>query len=260
MRSSRPWAPLAPAPEEAVPLIRDSDLADERSRIRGDVDGVLLERNERNDLKRPFMGGRQHYVGGCAVLMRPQPVQRGHAPAVTGREPREVVLRHGCDQVVADMTLVLEEGGRDHRADRVASPILRTGTTAPVTVKAGEGVDATRLKLATEHVTFGHRPSIAWQMSRCRAPEALASRAIRERPVIACLPAVGSPDLPEAPRPSMSSSCLLDAGWRAPLGHCQDEKCGRSPCLAGRSRRLVVAVQGAGGQQGHGCASRSLRL
>jgi hypothetical protein len=37
-------------------LIRERDLAAERSRIRGDVDGVLLERGERNDLKRPLMG------------------------------------------------------------------------------------------------------------------------------------------------------------------------------------------------------------
>ena len=149
-------------------MIGDSDLAPERSRIRGDVDGVLLERSERNDLKRPFMGGRQHHVGGRAVLVRPQPVQRGHAPAVAGREPRELVLRHRGDQVIADTTLVLEERGRDHRADRVAPPVLRTGTTAPVTVKAGEGVDATRLKFATQHITVGHRTSIAWQA--CRMP------------------------------------------------------------------------------------------
>ena len=188
-------APLAPTPNDeeaaAAHLVRDSDLAPERSRIRGDVDGVLLERSERNDLKRPFMGGRQHYVGGRAVLVRPQPVHRGHAPAVAGREPREVVPRHRGDQVIADMTLVLEERGRDHRADRVAPPVLRTGTTAPVTVKAGERVDSTRLKLATEHITIAHRTSIAWQTSRRRAPEALPRPAIRERPAIGRLPSSG---------------------------------------------------------------------
>src|SRR5437763_1772330 len=120
--------------------------------------------------------------------MRPQPVQRSHAPAVPGLEPREVVLRRRGDQVIADTTLVLEECGRDHGADRVAPPALRTGTTARVTVKAGEGVDATRLKLATEHITIGHRTSIARRISRCRTPEALARRAIQARPVIACLP------------------------------------------------------------------------
>ena len=164
--------------EQAAPLIRDSYLAPERPRIRGDVDGVFLERGERHNFKRPFMGGRQHYVGGRAVLVRPQPVHRGHAPAVTGREPREVVLRHRGDEVVADTTLVLEERGRDHRADRVAPPVLRTGTTAPVAVKAGEGVDPTRLKLATEHITIGHCTSIAWQASPCRTPEALANQVV----------------------------------------------------------------------------------
>jgi len=190
---ARPVAPqtLELDDEQAAPLSRDSDLAPERSRIRRHVDGVLLERGERNDLKRPLMGGRQHYIGGCAVLVRPQPVQRGHAPAITGREPREVVLRHRGDQVVADTTLVLEERGRDHRADRMAPPVLRTGTTAPVTVKAGEGVDAARLKLATEHIAIGHYTSIAWQTSRCRTPAARARRAVRERPVITCLPALG---------------------------------------------------------------------
>jgi hypothetical protein len=172
-------------------VIRDSDLAPERSRIRGDVDGVLLERSERNDLKRPFMSGRQHYVGGRAVLVRPQPVQRGHAPAVAGREPREMVLRHRGDQVIADTSLVLEERGRDHRTDRVAPPVLGTGTTAPVTVKARERVDAARLKLTTERITIDHRTSIAWQTSRCRAPDALARGAIREHPAIACLSSLG---------------------------------------------------------------------
>ena len=181
----------APDDEQEVPFIRDSVLAPEGSGVRGDVNGVLLERGERNDLKRPFMGGRQHYVGGRAVLVRPQPVQRRHAPAVAGGEPREVVLRHRGDQVITDTTLVLEERGRHHRADRVAPQILRIGATAPVTVKAGEGVDATRLKLATEHVTIGHRSSIAWQASPCCTPEALARGAIRERPVIACIPSLG---------------------------------------------------------------------
>jgi len=169
--------------EQTAPLIRDSGCFSETvpvfarpsagekigtwrsvrksSGIRGDVDGVLLERGERNDLKRPFMGGRQHHVGGRAILVRPQPVHRGHAPAVTGREPGEVVPRHWSDQVVADTTLVLEERGRDHCANRVAPPVLRTGATAPVAVEAGEGVDATRLKLSTQHITIGHRTSIA---------------------------------------------------------------------------------------------------
>jgi hypothetical protein len=122
---------------------------------------VLLERRERDDLERPLIGGCQHYVGGRAVLVRAQPVHRGYAPAVAWDEPGEVVLRHRCDQVVADTTLVLEERGRDDRADRMAPAILWTAATAAVTIEAGERIDATRLELAAEHITFAHVRSIA---------------------------------------------------------------------------------------------------
>jgi hypothetical protein len=71
------------------------------------------------------------------------------------------VQRHRAHQVVADSTLVLQKGGRHHGADCVAPPILRTGTTAPVTEKAGDWVSATRLQLATKHITIGHSTSIA---------------------------------------------------------------------------------------------------
>ena len=56
---------------------------------------------------------------------------------------------------------MLEELGRDHRADRVAPLILGTGATAPVSVKAGEGVCSAGLELSTQHVAIGHRRSIA---------------------------------------------------------------------------------------------------
>ena len=100
-----PACPVAPQTlelddEQAAPLIRGSYLAPERSRIRGDVDGVL--------------------------------------------------------------------------------PVLRTGTTAPVTVKTGEGVDAARLKFATEHITIGHRTSMAWQTCRARSAR-MSSQAGRVR-------------------------------------------------------------------------------
>jgi hypothetical protein len=126
-------------------VIGDTDLLPKGCRIRRDIHGVLLQRGERNDLKRPLVGGRQHYEGGRAVFVRPQLVQRGHAPAVAGLEPREAVHRHRGHQVVADPTLVLQKSGRHHRADCVAPPILRTGMTAPVTEEAGDWVAATGL-------------------------------------------------------------------------------------------------------------------
>jgi hypothetical protein len=145
----------------AVAVIGDTDLTPRRCRIGRDIHGVLLERGERNDLKHPIMGGRQHDVGGRAVFVRPQPVRRGHAPAVAGLEPTEAVQRHRAHQVGADSTLVLQKSGRHHRADCVAPSVLRTGATAPVAEKASEWVDATRLQLAIEHITIGHCTSIA---------------------------------------------------------------------------------------------------
>jgi hypothetical protein len=131
---------------------------------------VLLKRSERNETKRPLMGRRQHHVGGRAILVCPSPVQRGHAPAVAGREARKLVLRPRGDQVVADTTLVLEERGRDNRTDRVAPPVLWTGSTTPIAVKAGERVAATRLKLAAENIAIAHYASVARSTRLSRAP------------------------------------------------------------------------------------------
>src|SRR5437764_1167630 len=81
-------------------------LAPERRRVWRDVYGVLLQRGERDDFKRPLMSRSQHHVGGRAVFMRPQPVQRRHTPAVAGLESREAVARRRGHQIVADRTLV----------------------------------------------------------------------------------------------------------------------------------------------------------
>ena len=58
------------------------------------------------------LGAQAVDPGGRAILVRSQPVHRGHAPAVTGREPGEVVLRHRRNQVVANTALVFEEKRR----------------------------------------------------------------------------------------------------------------------------------------------------
>ena len=61
---------------------------------------------------------------------------------------------------------MLEELGRDHRADRVAPPVLGTGATAPVAVKAGEGVSSAGLELSTQHIAICHLTSIARRLTR----------------------------------------------------------------------------------------------
>lgn len=122
---------------------------------------MLAKRGEGHEFECPFMGGRQNHVGCRAVRVCSQPVHCGHAPPVAGLEPGEAILRHGCDEVVADATLVFKERGRDHRADCVAPAVLGAGAAAPVPIETGEGVDATRLKLSSQHIAIGHRSSIA---------------------------------------------------------------------------------------------------
>ena len=70
-------------------------------------------------------------------------------------------MRHRRDQVVADLPLVLEKLGCDHRANRVATQILGTGVAAPITKEAGHRVGATGGKRFAQDVEFRHGPSIA---------------------------------------------------------------------------------------------------
>lgn len=128
---------------------------------------MLPQDIERDDLERSPMRGCEDDVGGCPVQMRPQPVGRGHTPPIAGHEPRKAVLRHRCDQVVADALLVLEELGGDNCADGMAAKILGTCVTAAVPEEAGEGVAAARrersaqdvemIGLVTHGTDLGHR-------------------------------------------------------------------------------------------------------
>jgi hypothetical protein len=118
----------------------------ERPRIQGDVDCVFLESVQRDDLKRSLMGGCEDDVGCGAILVRQEPVARGHTPPIAGHEPRESIVRHRGDQVVADPPLVLEKLGGDYRADRVATQILGTRVAAAITKETGYRVGATGCK------------------------------------------------------------------------------------------------------------------
>lgn len=102
-------------------------------------------------------------VGGCVVLVGPQPVGCGHAPTITGYQTREAVLRDRRAEVIADPLLMLEELLGHHRTDGVASSVLRTGAAAPVAIKAGDWVSAAALNPASKHVAVDHRPSIAYR-------------------------------------------------------------------------------------------------
>ena len=99
-------------------------------------------------------------MGGRAIVMSSQPVSCRHAPAVSRHQPRELELGNRRRQVVADAALVLEELSGHHGADRVATPVVRAGMTASITVEAGDRVGATWLQLTTDHIAITHVGSI----------------------------------------------------------------------------------------------------
>ena len=107
------------------------------------------------------MSRREHDVGGDAGLVGTEPIDRGHAPAVAGHQAGEAVLRGGCAEIVADFLLVFQKLSRDHRTDRVASAVVRTGPATPVAIEAGERVGAAALELLAEHIAVGHRTKYA---------------------------------------------------------------------------------------------------
>src|SRR4051794_6813461 len=130
----------------------------QRAGVVRNVDGKLSEHRQRHQLQDRFMGGRQDDRRRYGVVVGAGPVHCRDAPAVTGYQSREAVLRPWSGQVVADAALVVEELAGDHRADRVATWVLRAGTARAVAKEPGDRVDAARLQIATEHVALCHRP------------------------------------------------------------------------------------------------------
>ena len=124
------------------------------------VDGVLLERRERDDLQGQLVGGSEHDWGSCTVVVGAQPVRGGDTPAIPWRQTRKAKPRHRSREVVTDATLMVQELGGHHRADRVAAEVLGPARAASVSVEAGEGVGATRLQYLTQHIVIGHPRSI----------------------------------------------------------------------------------------------------
>jgi hypothetical protein len=128
--------------EGMMPVGRCPASGLESPRVGRDIDGMFLKRTERDDLERSLMRGCKDDVGGGTVQMRLKPVGCGHAPPIARYEPREAILRHWRDQVVADALLVFEKLGGDNSADRVTAKVLGTGVTAAITKEAGNRVGA----------------------------------------------------------------------------------------------------------------------
>src|SRR4051794_19957480 len=121
---------------------------------------MLRERGQRHDVERARARRREHDERRRAVLVGAQPVGDRHAPAVAGHEAGEAEPQHRRREVVADAVLVLEELGRDDRADEMRSDAAGVRTAAAVAEEARHRVAAARLERPAEDVAFGHGRSI----------------------------------------------------------------------------------------------------
>lgn len=157
-----------------APSRRTSGL--ERARVRRDVDRVLTQRLQRDDREDGLVRRLQHHRRSHPGVVGECPVRRGDAPAVTGHQAGEAVLRSWCRQVVADAALVLQELRGDYRADRVAAHVLRARSAAAVAVEPGQRVGSAPSQGPSEHVEFGHTAIIAHSAVHQRC-----GRAVRRR-------------------------------------------------------------------------------
>ena len=120
------------------------------------VEGVLDEFVKRHELERGLMCGGQADLGGYTGVERLFPTGGAKAPAIAGLEAGEVPLWTGGDEIVAAGEGEGEEVVAGFDADGVDARVLRTGVTAAVTVKPGEGGSATGLEDASEDVQRSH--------------------------------------------------------------------------------------------------------
>jgi hypothetical protein len=116
------------------------------------VEGVLLQRIERDDRERLFVRRCEHDGRRDTRLERLPPRRRADAPAIAGLEPREAEFGSRGDEVVALGAGELEKCPRDARADDVQSEVFRAGVAAAVAVEAGQWLRRAGLEAAPEDI------------------------------------------------------------------------------------------------------------
>ena len=109
-------------------------------------------------------------MGGSSVVVGAQPVPGSHTPAIPRHQTGKTEPGYGRREVVANAALMLEEFGGYHSTDRVATVVLGPAVAAPVSIKAGEGVCATRLQFPAKYVAVNHPSSIVHQRHGPRPP------------------------------------------------------------------------------------------
>jgi hypothetical protein len=88
---------------------------------------MLFEDIKGHDVEGSLMCRFQDDERSGPIHVSSQPVMCRDTPAITRHKAGEAVLGCWSGEVVSDLSLMLEELGCDHGADRVATDILRPG-------------------------------------------------------------------------------------------------------------------------------------
>ena len=91
----------------------------QRAQILRYVHRVRPQPSQVDHFQRPRVRGCQYYGWSDTSLVRLRPSLSHDAPAITGLQTGEAVLRHRSDQVISDAALMIKELRRHHCANQV---------------------------------------------------------------------------------------------------------------------------------------------
>ena len=133
----------------------------QRAEVFGNVDRVRLQLGQVDHLQRPGVGCGQHHRRSDSGVMGLSPTFGNDTPPIAGSETGKAVLRHRCDQVVADVALMIKKFSCQHSAHQMES-VRWTRGAAAVAIEARKRICTARLQLGTEDICFTvHSPSVS---------------------------------------------------------------------------------------------------
>src|SRR5947207_12726529 len=95
-----------------------------------EVDRIPLQKLERDDFQRCFMGCREPHLWSLACLKRLLPALGTETPAIAGLEAGKAEFGHRGGQIIAGRLREGEKIGIDPGADRMHPEILGSGIAA----------------------------------------------------------------------------------------------------------------------------------
>lgn len=134
------------------------------------------------------MRGGEHHRCRVTVIVRPKPVDGGHAPAVAGRQAREAVFRRRA----LDRSLPIERwcvrNSAVTTAQMVCRPgVLGSGRAAAVAVETGQRFGAARVQRGAEHVRSATGQScLTWCAVKRVAPQSMSAPEVTAADKVTC--------------------------------------------------------------------------